>query len=94
MAKKQLDIPGTERKTIKAIEAAADEYQSFKEKRVSALTKEIAAKGKLLDLMRKHEQTTYRCDDSDLLVTVVEGDVSLKVKHVESDEESAEALKG
>ena len=92
MASKQMKIPGTERKTIKALEVAAEKYQELKEKRMAALTKEIAAKGELLELMRKHEQTTYRCDENDLLVELVEGESKLKVKHVESDEEAAEAL--
>jgi hypothetical protein len=94
MGKKQLDIPGTERKTIKAIEEAAEEYQELKEKRAAILSKEIAAKGKLLELMKKHEQKNYKCGESDLLVSVVIVDETIKVKHVESDEEAAEALAG
>lgn len=92
MAKKQLDIPGTERETIKAIETAADEYQDLKEKRAKLLSKEIAAKAKLHELMKKHEKKTYRCVDNDLLVELVVTEEKVKVKHVETDQEAAEVL--
>jgi hypothetical protein len=92
MAKKQLKIPGTEREVNKEIEALADKYQTLKEKRTDALTKEIAAKGELFEAMRENKLTSYRCEESDLLVTVVDGEPTIKVKHVETDEEAAEAL--
>ena len=93
MGKKQMDIPGTERKAIKAIEEKAEEYQELKEKRSAILSKEIACKGQLHELMKKHGETNYKCRDSDLMVSLISTEETIKVKHVESDEEAAEALK-
>lgn len=55
MAKKQLEIPGTERPSIKEIEEAAEVYVDARDKRMRMLEKEIAAKANLLTVLLAHE---------------------------------------
>ena len=63
MPKKAPELPGMERKGVKQIEDAAEEYSELRDKRMALLEKEVAAKAKLIDVMHKHECTVYRYDD-------------------------------
>lgn len=45
---------GVEIPSIKAVDKAADEYQTAKDKRCQQSPRELAAKGKLQELLHKH----------------------------------------
>jgi hypothetical protein len=81
-------LPGMERKGIKEIETLADDYVSHRDKRMAALKKELEAKTKLIDAMKKHGQKTYEFEEDGLTVTVELqiGDESVKVKKAELGE--------
>jgi len=91
MAKKQLDVPGTERKEIREVTDAADSYCEQMTKRVKQSAKEKDAKTALIASMRKHKIDVYRLDDG-RTVTLASKD-NVKVTSVEQkfDEETGEA---
>jgi hypothetical protein len=94
MAKKQLKIPGTETKSIKEIDDAAESYIIERDKRMKLTKKEVDAKVTLIEVMKKHKLTVYKDDDSDppVVITLTAGKDQIKVTQDESDEEAAEAL--
>ena len=92
----QLQIAGTERPKIKAIEIAAEDYITKRDTRQRATEKEVEAKTKLSDLMHKYStgedaplkkndknELVYRYDDMEVRLTPK--DEVLKVKHVEEE---------
>ena len=78
MAKDQTELKGIERPVIKAIEDAAEDYETIRDKRMALTEKEIEAKSKLLDLMKKHKCKLYRYDER--IVELVPGEDGVKVK--------------
>lgn len=70
---KQTRLPGTERKDVNAaIEKKASEYVDVRNERMELTEREVEAQSALLMVMEKAGLTTYRCDDSDLVVEVSE----------------------
>ncbi len=74
MPRSQSEIPGTERPNIAEIETKAIAYEAAKKKRASALTKEIALKSELRDLMLAHrdELALVEKDDERLRIYTVD----------------------
>ncbi len=70
---KQTRLPGTERKDVNAaIEKRASEYVDARNERMELTERECEAQAALLVVMEKAGLTTYRCDESDLVVEVSE----------------------
>ncbi len=84
MAKKQTELKGIEAPSIPELDEAAEEYVEHRDKRIAVLTQEIAAKGVLLGLMKKHKLERYRYDDQ--IVEVLPSE-KLKVKNANSEQE-------
>ncbi len=68
MAEKTAELPemkgpGVEVPSIKAIDNAASDYESEKEKRCKISPREIAAKGKLAELLHKHREKLPQNED-------------------------------
>ena len=86
MPKDQMEIPGTERPKIAAIDNAAAAYVEARDKRMALTEKECAAKIKLIETMQKHADKLSRDSDDNLLYRyddqlVTVGDVlTVKVK--------------
>lgn len=89
MPKKAPELPGMERKTIKAIESAAEEYAELRDKRMAVLEKEVEAKARLLDVMHKHECTIYKFDDKIVEVLPTEK-VKVRKAGSKADEDDGE----
>lgn len=68
--KKQLKIPGTERKQLKDIEDAAVAYTKARDTRMAHTKKEVAARNVLLAAMKKHKLETYVDEDGAYEVTL------------------------
>lgn len=92
MPKNQMEIPGTEPPKIKAIEEAAEEYRTLRDKRMKILEDEIASKTKLISVMDRHKdklgvnsegESVYRYDDE---LVILSDKVNVKVKRASSDE--------
>lgn len=85
MARKQMSIPGTERKQIKEVNDAAEHYVEQRDKRMGLTEKEHDAKEALIAVMKKHKIETYRDDDvtPPLVVTLVPGKDQIKVTEAE-----------
>lgn len=74
MPRKQLDIPGTERQTIKEIDDAAEAYVDARDARMKKTEKEHEAKDALIAAMKAHNTLVYRDESVDppLVVTLVD----------------------
>ncbi len=81
-------LPGLERKAIKEIENLADEYADFRDKRMTALKKEVESKASLIAAMHKHEQTEYVFEEDGETVSVtLASEEKVKVKRGKQEEE-------
>lgn len=94
MSKKQLQVPGTERPTVKEIDDAAEAYVEQRDKRMKLSEKEKAAKDALIGAMKKHALTIYRDDSHSppLVVYLTTGEDKVKVEAADEladDEDSA-----
>jgi hypothetical protein len=70
---KQTRIPGTERKDVnKEIEKLAAKYVEIRDERMNLTEHEVVAKAALVAAMDANKLTTYRCDDNDLAVEVID----------------------
>ena len=87
MAKRQGEIPGTERKTVKEIDDAAEAYLEARDKRMKLSEKEKVAKDALISVMKKHSVTVYRDDQVSppLVVTLVPGKDGVQVRAAEDE---------
>lgn len=65
MAKRQLEIAGTEQKRIKEVVDAAEAYVEQRDKRIALSAKEKAQKAALVEVMKKHSLTVYRDMEAD-----------------------------
>lgn len=83
MAKRQEDLPGVERKVIKAVENAADDYVAARDKRMALTTKEVETRAVLIHEMEKAGVTSYRYDDR---IITLEAKAKVKVKTASDDD--------
>jgi hypothetical protein len=92
MARKQLEIAGTERKRIKEVDDAMESYVDARDERMALTEKEVDALAALATVMKKHKLNVYRDDNADppLVVEVTPGEDKIKVKRVKVKEESDE----
>lgn len=79
-AKKQLPIPGTQRKRIKAVSDAAEQYADIRDERMELTRKEAEAQDELLGIMTKKEIDHYVDEDLGLEVSIVAEKLKAKVK--------------
>lgn len=78
---KQTQIPGTERKTIKEIDDAAEAYVEARDKRMKLTEREVEAREALVNAMRRNGLEVYRDDSASpaLLVLLKPGKDTVKV---------------
>ncbi len=81
--REQLEVPGTERKRIPEVEAAAEKLRECRVERMSLQAEEVDLQANLLDEMTKHGVTTYRFQlDEDELVATAESKQKVKIRKV------------
>lgn len=92
MAKnKTTPLPGLERKAIKEIETLADKYAALRDERMEVLKKEVEAKTKLIDAMKRNDQEVYVFEEDGESVTVtLKTEEKVKVKRGTADDEEEE----
>jgi len=81
MAKKQTELPGTERPSIPQIDDRAAAYRDMRDKRMILQTKESEAKELLLEAMREHEEELEENDDGNPTYVYWDGDTPFAVVH-------------
>jgi hypothetical protein len=88
------DGPGVGAVSIPEIDELAEDYFKEKEKRYKLTPKEVAAKGKLVDALHKHEAKLGKNDKGeiryqfgDMVVVLKPGKEKLLVKEVDAFEE-------
>jgi len=93
---KQMTIPGTERKEIPEIEAAAEAYREVRDERCELSKQERLKKLELLALMRAHKCTLYRYSDEEGEEHEVAAseDPKVKLRKVETEVIEESATKG
>ncbi len=91
MTKRQTEIPGTERKSIKELDSAAEAYREERDARMKKSEHESVAKQALIDLMKKHKVDVYRDDDAGIVVTLIPGKDGVKVTEAENESGEEEA---
>jgi len=75
MARKQLEIPGTERPVHDDVHKAAEAYREVRDERMQHSKREKQKKLELIAVMKAHKLTRYKYDDEEgeeLLVTLDE----------------------
>jgi hypothetical protein len=90
--RKQPELPGVERKRVKAVERAALAYESIRNERQGLTEQEVKAKAKLIDVLKEHGIPSYKFMDGDeeILVEVKVADApveTVKVKRKPTGEE-------
>jgi len=86
---RQETIPGTERKSIKEVDVAGEEYRKARDARMVKSKTEKEKKDQLVEVMLKHGLTVYRDDDAaPPFVVTVSTTHNVKVTNV--DDGSAE----
>lgn len=76
----QTQIPGTERKTIPAVESAAKAYRAARDERMDKTKVEVAKRDILVGVMKENKIELYKFDGPDGEEISVELDVKEKVK--------------
>ncbi len=86
--KKQLQIAGTEKKSIKEVDAAAEAYVEARDERMQLTEREVEARDALITVMKKHKLDLYRDDDAapPLLVTLIAGEDKVRVSRIDDGE--------
>ena len=81
MARRQVELVGMERKSVKEINDAAEAYVEARDKRMKLTEKEKEAKDALIAAMVKHSLGVYRDDEANppLVVTLLPGKDNVKV---------------
>lgn len=83
-------LPGMEDHAITALEDVAHEYAEIRDQRIELNRQESALKSKAMNLMHRHEKTTYRHGGVEIKVIAGEEDIKVKVKKPgEDDDETA-----
>ena len=72
---------------IQDLEDAATRYAELRDERMELTTKEVALKGELLGLMRKHKKRHYERDGIE--IEVVDQETTVKVRVAKPKEEEA-----
>lgn len=84
-------LPGMADNAIKPIEQAAERYEEDRDERMACTEREVASKGKLIAVMKKHGKRIYRrkLPDGEVLEIVLEHDEkdTVKVKRKAAREE-------
>ena len=81
--RKQMQIPGTERKSVPEVEEAAEAYREVRDERCELSRKEKQKKLELLAVMKAHKVKKYKYDDEngeELLVSLDEREPEVTVK--------------
>ena len=84
---KQQELKGVERKVIKAVENAADDYVEVRDKRMALTTKEVEKRGVLIAAMQEAGVTSYRYDDR---IITLDSKTKVKVKTDRDGEEDGD----
>lgn len=89
---RQETIPGTERKSIKEVDVAGEEYRKARDIRMKKGKTEKEKKDQLVEVMLKHGLTVYRDDEAaPPFIVTVSTKHSVKVTNVDGEESAEEA---
>ena len=75
---RQASLPQMEDRAIAELQRGAIEYAEVRDERMTLTKDEVARKGTLLRLMKKHNKLSYAYDG--VVITVVPGEETVKVR--------------
>lgn len=81
--RKQMQIPGTERKQVPEVEQAAESYREVRDERCELSRREKQKKLELLAVMKAHKVKKYKYDDEngeEILISLDEREPEVTVK--------------
>lgn len=81
-------LPGMEDAKIEELNALAEEYVKYRDKRQQLLNKEVEKKGELLTAMKKHKKQKYKFDDIE--IEIVHEEETIKVRKLKADPDGEE----
>lgn len=81
------DLPGMEDRAIKDLEKAALTYDKIKKARMKLTEEEVEAKGKVRELMNKHNRKHYAYGGIEITLEPPDGIEKVKVK-IKADEDA------
>jgi len=94
--KRQMQIPGTERKSVPEVEAAAEVYREVRDERCELSRREKQKKLELLAVMKAHKVKRYKYDDDngeEIMVSLDEREPEVNVKKTgEAEPEIGEGI--
>jgi hypothetical protein len=94
--RKQMQIPGTERKSVPEVEEAAQAYREVRDERCELSRKEKQKKLELLAVMKAHKVKKYKYDDEngeEMLVSLDEREPDVTVRKTgEAESEVGEGV--
>ncbi len=100
MAKKQQELPGVERPSIKEVEEAAEDFRLKRNARMLSMGPEKEAKTNLLTVLKKHKLKDYRYEGEDAEGETVEFEIkreskeNVKVRSAKDKEDPEENEEG
>lgn len=86
----QLQIVGTERPSIPAVEDAANSYRRARDERMEMTKLEVVRRDELIRIMRENGVTVYKFDgpDGEELTATLKEEVKVKVSSQTPDEDA------
>ena len=94
--KRQMQIPGTERKSVPEVEQAAESYREVRDERCELSKREKQKKLELLAVMKAHKVKKYKYDDEngeEIMVSLDDRDPEVNVKRTgEAETEIGEGV--
>jgi hypothetical protein len=88
---RQQDLPGTEDRTIQALEEAAGAYADIRDQRIALNADEAKLKGTLLQLMKRHGKQVYHRDGITIQIVQEEETVKVRIKKASDEDEDGDA---
>ena len=88
-ARKQKEIPGTERKRDEEIATAAEDLHEVRTERMQLTTKETAAAQRLVEIMERKGVETYVDEELQIKVTLKFGGTKVSVQKIKEPEAEA-----
>jgi hypothetical protein len=82
---RQARLPEMEDPEIEELESAAEEYASIRDERMALTEKEVPLKAELIELMHKHNKTSYVHAGVDVKLIVESEKVRVRIKKDKGD---------
>lgn len=84
-------LPGMTDAQIEELDTLAVDYKKWQKKRMAALAKEVEAKDKIFDAMKKHKKRKYVYEDTTIEIITTEEKLKVTVADPQEGDDDKEA---